>query len=108
MAPPTEVAHLSLPTWAGEFDLRAFEGMSGEAYLLFTRGEIGDGRGVLVRLHSGCLTGDAFGSRRCDCGPQLRLAMRRIAATGRGGLLYAPGPDGGGVGLGAQPPGVIL
>jgi GTP cyclohydrolase II len=102
MAPPTEVAHLSLPTWAGEFDLRAFEGMSGEAYLLFTRGDIGDGRGVLVRLHSGCLTGDAFGSRRCDCGPQLRLAMRRIAATGRGVLLYAPGHEGRGIGLVAK------
>jgi GTP cyclohydrolase II len=99
MPPPVEVAHLSLPTWAGEFDLRAFEGASGEAYLLFTRGEVGDGRGVLARLHSGCLTGDALGSRRCDCGPQLRLAMRRIAADGRGVLLYAPGHEGRGIGL---------
>jgi GTP cyclohydrolase II len=102
MAPPREVAHLSLPTWAGEFDLRAFEGASGEAYLLFTRGEIGDGRGLLVRLHSGCLTGDALGSRRCDCGPQLRLAMRRIAADGRGALLYAPAHEGRGIGLVAK------
>src|SRR5919109_491300 len=58
MVPPEEVASLSLPTWAGEFDLRAFEGASGEVYLLFVLGEIGDGRGMLVRLHSGCLTGD--------------------------------------------------
>jgi 3,4-dihydroxy 2-butanone 4-phosphate synthase/GTP cyclohydrolase II len=99
MAPPREVASLSLPTWAGEFDLRAFQAPSGEVYLLFSHGEIGDGRGLLVRLHSGCLTGDALGSLRCDCGPQLRLAMRRIAADGRGVLLYAPGHEGRGVGL---------
>jgi GTP cyclohydrolase II len=96
---PQEVARLSLPTWAGEFDLRAFQGASGNLYLLFARGDIGDGRGVLVRLHSGCLTGDALGSLRCDCGPQLRLAMRRIAAEGRGLLLYVPGHEGRGVGL---------
>jgi len=102
MAPPTEVAHLCLPTWAGEFDLRAFEAASGQAYLLLARGDIGDGRGVLVRLHSGCLTGDALGSRRCECGPQLRLAMRRIAADGRGVLLYAPGHEGRGIGLVAK------
>src|SRR5919204_6508591 len=102
MPPPEEVAHLLLPTWAGEFDLRALQDSSGELYLVFTRGEIGDGRGVLVRLHSGCLTGDAFGSLRCDCGPQLRLAMRRIAADGRGVLLYAPGHEGRGGGLGSQ------
>jgi GTP cyclohydrolase II len=99
MIPPEEVASLSLPTWAGEFDLRAFQGASGEVYLLFVLGEVGDGRGMLVRLHSGCLTGDALGSLRCDCGPQLRLAMRRIAAEGRGVLLYAPGHEGRGVGL---------
>jgi GTP cyclohydrolase II len=99
MVPPREVATLSLPTWAGEFDLRAFQATSGEVYLLFVHGEIGDGRGLLVRLHSGCLTGDALGSLRCDCGPQLRLAMRRIAADGRGVLLYAPGHEGRGVGL---------
>jgi GTP cyclohydrolase II len=99
MAPPTEVARLSLPTWAGEFALRAFHGVSGEVYLVFTHGEIGDGRGLLLRLHSGCLTGDALGSLRCDCGPQLRLAMRRIAAAGRGVLLYVPGHEGRGVGL---------
>ena len=99
MAPPREVATLSLPTWAGEFDLRAFQAASGEVYLLFVHGELGDGEGLLVRLHSGCLTGDALGSLRCDCGPQLRLAMRRIAADGRGVLLYAPGHEGRGVGL---------
>jgi GTP cyclohydrolase II len=102
MALPREVASLSLPTWAGEFDLRAFEGASGEVYLLFSHGDIGDGRDLLVRVHSGCLTGDVLGSLRCDCGPQLHLAMRRITAEGRGVLLYAPGHEGRGVGLVAK------
>jgi GTP cyclohydrolase II len=96
---PKEVARLVLPTWAGEFDLRVYEGTTGEVYLLFVYGEIGDGEDLLVRLHSACLTGDVFGSLRCDCGPQLRLAMRRIAAEGRGVLLYAAGHEGRGVGL---------
>ena len=99
MPVPQQVARLSLPTWAGEFDLRAFRWASGNLYLLFARGDIGDGHGVLTRLHSGCLTGDALGSLRCDCGPQLRLAMRRLAAEGRGLLLYVPGHEGRGVGL---------
>jgi GTP cyclohydrolase II len=99
MPVPQQVARLSLPTWAGEFDLRAFRWPSGNLYLLFARGDIGDGTGVLTRLHSGCLTGDALGSLRCDCGPQLRLAMRRLAAEGRGLLLYVPGHEGRGVGL---------
>jgi GTP cyclohydrolase II len=94
-----EVAHLVLPTWAGEFDLRSYQGPSGAMYLLFLRGELGDGRGVLTRVHSGCLTGDALGSLRCECGPQLRLSMRRIAAEGRGALLYAPDHEGRGIGL---------
>jgi GTP cyclohydrolase II len=99
MVAPQPLAHLSLPTWAGEFDLRAYRLASGDLYLLFARGDIGDGRGVLTRLHSGCLTGDALGSLRCDCGPQLRLAMRRLAAEGRGLLLYVPGHEGRGIGL---------
>jgi GTP cyclohydrolase II len=99
MMQPKEVARLILPTWAGEFDLRVFEGESGDVYLLFVYGELGDGRDVLVRLHSACLTGDAFGSLRCDCGPQLQLAMRRIIAEGRGALVYAAGHEGRGVGL---------
>jgi GTP cyclohydrolase II len=102
MVQPKEVASLVLPTWAGEFDLRAFEGASGEVYLVFAYGDLGDGRDVLVRLHSACLTGDAFGSLRCDCGPQLRLAMRQIVAEGRGVLLYAAGHEGRGVGLVAK------
>jgi 3,4-dihydroxy 2-butanone 4-phosphate synthase/GTP cyclohydrolase II len=99
MTQSKQVARLVLPTWAGEFDLRVFEGASGEVYLLFVYGEIGDGRDLLVRLHSACLTGDAFGSLRCDCGPQLHLAMRQIVAEGRGVLVYAAGHEGRGVGL---------
>jgi GTP cyclohydrolase II len=99
MPEPEPVAHLTLPTWAGEFDLRAFRWGSGNLYLLLARGDIGSGHGVLTRLHSGCLTGDALGSLRCDCGPQLRLALRRLAAEGRGLLLYVPGHEGRGVGL---------
>ena len=99
MSTPQQVARLSLPTWAGEFDLRAFRWASGDICLLFARGDIGDGRRVLTRLHSGCLTGDALGSLRCDCGPQLRLAMRRLVAEGRGLLLYVPGHEGRGIGL---------
>ena len=99
MTQPEEVAHLVLPTWAGEFDLRVYEGASGDVYLLFVYGEIGDGQDMLVRLHSACLTGDAFGSLRCDCGPQLQLAMRQIVAEGRGALVYAAGHEGRGVGL---------
>src|SRR4029453_11060937 len=102
MVQPKEVASLVLPTWAGEFGLRAFEGASGEVYLVFAYGDIGDGRDLLVRLHSACLTGDTFGSLRCDCGPQLRLAMRQIVAGGRGVLLYAAGHEGRGVGLVAK------
>jgi 3,4-dihydroxy 2-butanone 4-phosphate synthase/GTP cyclohydrolase II len=99
MTPPTEVARLPLPTVMGTFDLRAFRCASGDPYLLLARGDLGDGRSVLTRLHSGCLTGDAFGSLRCECGPQLALAMRRIAAEGRGIVLYAPTHEGRGIGL---------
>jgi 3,4-dihydroxy 2-butanone 4-phosphate synthase/GTP cyclohydrolase II len=62
-------------------------------------GDIGDGADVLVRVHSECLTGDVFGSLRCDCGPQLQASLRRIAAEGRGVLLYVRGHEGRGIGL---------
>ena len=62
-------------------------------------GEIDGGDDVLVRLHSECLTGDALGSLRCDCGVQLRLSLRLIAAEGRGVLVYATGHEGRGIGL---------
>jgi GTP cyclohydrolase II len=94
-----EVASLPLGTTFGEFELRAFELASGRVYLALVRGDIGDGQSVLTRLHSECLTGDALGSLRCDCGPQLRAAGRAIAAEGRGVLVYATDQEGRGIGL---------
>jgi GTP cyclohydrolase II len=95
-----EVASLPLGTTFGEFELSAFELASGEGvYLALLRGDIGDGRSVLTRLHSECLTGDALGSLRCDCGSQLREAAREIAAEGRGVLVYATDQEGRGIGL---------
>ncbi|HEX2031387.1 MAG TPA: GTP cyclohydrolase II RibA [Actinomycetota bacterium] len=99
MDAPREVASLPIGTSAGEFGLRAFEAPSGRVYLLMGRGDLGDGRSILTRLHSECLTGDALGSLRCDCGIQLRLALGTIAAEGRGVLVYATGHEGRGIGL---------
>jgi GTP cyclohydrolase II len=96
---PREVATLPLGTTYGQFELRAFEFASGAVYLALVRGEIGDGRSLLTRLHSECVTGDALGSLRCDCGTQLREAAREIAAEGRGVLIYATDHEGRGIGL---------
>jgi GTP cyclohydrolase II len=94
-----EVVRVQLPTAEGEFDVRAFACPSGSLHLALIRGDLGDGRGVLTRLHSECLTGDALGSLRCDCGIQLRSALRTIASEGRGVLIYATGHEGRGIGL---------
>jgi GTP cyclohydrolase II len=94
----SEVARVRLPTTAGQFDARAFQ-VGGSVYLALVRGEIGDGRSLLTRLHSECLTGEALGSLRCDCGPQLQLTLRALAAEGRGVLVYAIGHEGRGIGL---------
>lgn len=99
MGNAVEVASVTLPTPYGEFLTRAFSTSSGFVYLALVRGDIGEGRHVLTRLHSECLTGDALGSLRCDCGVQLRLAMQAIAAAGRGVLVYATGQEGRGIGL---------
>src|SRR5215212_9515059 len=98
-AEPQEAAAASLPTPYGEFRARAFEGSSGHVHLALVFGEIGGGESVLTRLHSECLTGDALGSLRCDCGIQLRTALRAIASEGRGVLFYATGHEGRGIGL---------
>jgi len=95
---PTEVAELTLPTPFGEWQTRAFD-WNGSVHLCLCRGAIGDGEDILVRLHSECLTGDALGSLRCDCGVQLRQAQRAIAAEGRGVLVYSTGHEGRGIGL---------
>ena len=96
---PRLVATVPLPTAMGMFEARAFECPSGFVYLALVRGEISGRAAVLTRLHSECLTGDALGSLRCDCGVQLRLALRAIAARGSGVLIYATGHEGRGIGL---------
>ena len=68
-------------------------------HVAFVYGEIGDGEDVLVRVHSECLTGDVFGSLRCDCGPQLQAALAAVAQEGRGVVLYIRGHEGRGIGL---------
>ena len=97
-AVPAEIARLTLPTPFGEWQTWVFE-WEGTVHLCMCRGDLGDGEDVLVRLHSECLTGDALGSLRCDCGVQLREGFRAIAAEGRGVLVYSTGHEGRGIGL---------
>lgn len=88
-----------LPTAHGDFIVRVFEnGLTGRQHLALSCGEIRSGDPILVRLHSECLTGDVFGSRRCDCGAQLNRALERIRAEGRGVVLYLR-QEGRGIGL---------
>lgn len=96
---PLEAASARIPTPYGEFRARAFESPSGHVHLALVFGEIGDGASLLTRVHSECLTGDALGSLRCDCGVQLRSALRNVAAEGRGVVLYLNGHEGRGIGL---------
>jgi len=94
-----KVASAKLPTEYGEFSLHAFENsIDAEVHIALVCGDIGDGQDVLVRVHSQCLTGDVLHSVRCDCGAQLNKALRRIAAEGRGVLLYL-NQEGRGIGL---------
>jgi len=94
------VTETRLPTEFGEFRAVGFRSrLDGVEHVALVHGEIGDGEGVLVRVHSECLTGDVFGSRRCDCGPQLHAALRRVAEEGRGVVLYMRGHEGRGIGL---------
>ena len=72
--------------------------ITGEHHVALVKGDIGDGKDVLCRVHSECLTGDAFGSLRCDCGPQLHTAMRMVEKEGRGIVLYMR-QEGRGIGL---------
>jgi 3,4-dihydroxy 2-butanone 4-phosphate synthase/GTP cyclohydrolase II len=93
------VAQASLPTVQGAFRVHAFESLiDGQAHVALVKGDIGDGKNVVVRVHSKCLTGDVFHSTRCDCGPQLDAALTRIAAEPRGVLLYL-NQEGRGIGL---------
>ena len=93
------VASASLPTEHGPFRIWAYENqLDNETHVALVCGEIGDGKDVLVRVHSKCLTGDVFHSGRCDCGGQLEAALDRIAEEGRGVLLYL-NQEGRGIGL---------
>ena len=93
------VAASALPTDHGDFRVIAYESLiDHETHVALVKGEIGDGEGVLVRVHSRCLTGDVFHSARCDCGAQLESAMNRISDEGRGVLLYL-NQEGRGIGL---------
>ena len=96
-SPSTSLA-VQLPTPYGLFHAHAFERPSGHVYLGLVVGDV-CGDDVLARVHSECLTGDALGSLRCDCGVQLRESLRAIAAAGRGVLVYATGHEGRGIGL---------
>ena len=94
------VASANMPTDHGAFRTHAFEsGIDGRTHVALVCGEVGDGRDILVRVHSRCLTGEVFRSTRCDCGRQLDAAMQQIAAEGRGVLLYL-NQEGRGIGLG--------
>ena len=97
--PPREFVSVVIPTAFGEFRVRAFESSSGHVYLALLKGNVEGCAQVLARLHSECLTGDALGSLRCDCGVQLRTALRAVAAEGRGVVLYLTGQEGRGIGL---------
>ena len=93
------LATAELPTAHGPFTVTAYDSLiDGRTHVALVRGEVGDGKQVLVRVHSQCLTGDVLGSARCDCGVQLSRAMERIASEGRGVLLYL-NQEGRGIGL---------
>ncbi|MGB7103081.1 MAG: bifunctional 3,4-dihydroxy-2-butanone-4-phosphate synthase/GTP cyclohydrolase II [Acidimicrobiales bacterium] len=95
------VAEATLPTEFGQFQAYVFEGvLDGEQHMALVYGEIENVGNLLVRVHSECLTGDALGSLRCDCGPQLRTALAKIAAEGSGVVVYLRGHEGRGIGLG--------
>ena len=93
------VSEVKLPTKFGTFTAIGFmDKISGEEHLALVMGDVADGKPVLARVHSECLTGDVFGSLRCDCGDQLHEALRRIGEEGRGVLLYMR-QEGRGIGL---------
>lgn len=102
--PPPRVRKVSearLPTSWGEFTAYVYESLpEGFSHFVLVKGDLSPQEEVLVRLHSECLTGDLFGSARCDCGPQLRYALEAIAREGRGVLVYLRGHEGRGIGLG--------
>jgi 3,4-dihydroxy 2-butanone 4-phosphate synthase/GTP cyclohydrolase II len=95
-----KVAEATIPTAWGEFRAHAYDStVDGRTHVALVHGDIGDGERVLTRVHSECLTGDVFGSLRCDCGTQLEAAMQQISVDGRGVVLYMRGHEGRAIGL---------
>jgi 3,4-dihydroxy 2-butanone 4-phosphate synthase/GTP cyclohydrolase II len=95
------VSEARIPTQWGDFDCYVYESLlDGEQHVAFVKGAVQGEEDVLVRVHSECLTGDIFGSRRCDCGEQLDAAMKQIADADMGVLVYLRGHEGRGIGLG--------
>jgi 3,4-dihydroxy 2-butanone 4-phosphate synthase / GTP cyclohydrolase II len=95
------VSEARIPTRHGDFTAYVYESLlDGVEHMAFVRGEVAGAADVLVRVHSECLTGDVFGSLRCDCGVQLDLALERVAAEDRGAVVYLRGHEGRGIGLG--------
>jgi 3,4-dihydroxy 2-butanone 4-phosphate synthase/GTP cyclohydrolase II len=95
------IAEARVPTELGEFTCFAYESLlDGEQHLAMVKGAVQGEENVLVRVHSECLTGDVFGSLRCDCGTQLEAALARIAEEGMGVVVYLRGHEGRGIGLG--------
>jgi 3,4-dihydroxy 2-butanone 4-phosphate synthase/GTP cyclohydrolase II len=93
-------AEAVIPTEHGEFTAYTYQSvLDDNVHVAFVRGEIGDGQAILVRVHSECLTGDVFGSLRCDCGDQLHRAIERVGREGRGVVLYIRGHEGRAIGL---------
>ena len=91
-----------MPTDYGDFQLHLYRSkLDGQLHLALEKGSVKGRKDVLVRVHSECLTGDVFGSRRCDCGPQLHQAMRHIQSEGNGVILYMR-QEGRGIGLGPK------
>ena len=93
---------VKMPTDYGDFDLHLYRSHTdGQHHIALVKGDLGRGERVLVRVHSECLTGDVFGSRRCDCGPQLQQAMKQVSDAGCGVILYMR-QEGRGIGLGPK------
>lgn len=94
-----KMVEIALPTQAGEFKMAAYKEINtGQEHLVIYKGEWTEDESVLVRVHSSCMTGDIFGSCRCDCGPQLNKAMEMIEAEGKGAVIYM-NQEGRGIGL---------
>jgi 3,4-dihydroxy 2-butanone 4-phosphate synthase/GTP cyclohydrolase II len=96
----TRLAEATIPTQWGDFACVPYRSvLDGETHLAFVKGAVSGEQDVLVRVHSECLTGDIFGSRRCDCGEQLHAAMAQIAEAGQGVVVYLRGHEGRGIGI---------